>query len=142
MLNEDKIKLMTSISMFEKKEGRYIFPMNHYFRGDYISSHLVRSFIGYTFCWLIGTLVWALYEIEYLFSPAVMDHIHVFLLRFGIYYSAGLIVYLIITSVVYGKRYRSASRGMKVYVAKLRRLEKRYEYQNKTKDITREGGRT
>lgn len=142
MLNEDKIKLMTSISMFEKKEGKYIFPMNRFFRGDYVSSHLVRSFVGYTFCWLMGTLVWVLYEIEYLFSPAVMDNIHVFLIRFGIYYGAGLIVYLLITTVVYNKRYRSASRGMKVYVAKLRRLEKRYEYPNRTKEMTREGSRT
>lgn len=31
MLNEDKIKLMTSISMLEKKEGKYLFPVRQYF---------------------------------------------------------------------------------------------------------------
>jgi len=101
MLNEDKIKLMTSISMFEKKEGRRVFPMSRYFRGDYVSSHMVRSFVGYTFCWILGTVVWVLYKVELLFSL-----------------------------------------GMKAYLTGLRRLSKRYEYQNKTRDMTREGGRT
>lgn len=142
MLNEDKIKLMTSISMFEKKEGGNVFPMNCYFKGDYVSGHVVRSFVGYTFCWILGALVWALYNIEFLLSPEVLDNIWVFLMRFGTYYGAGLIVYLVITAAVYSKRYRSASRGMKVYTAKLRRLAKRYEYQNKTREMTKEGGRT
>lgn len=142
MLNEDKIKLMSSISMFEKKEGRHVFPMNHYFRGDYVGSHMVRSAAGYTFCWILGVLVWALYEIEILISTEVMDNIRVFFVRFGVYYCAGLAAYLLITALVYNKRYYSASRRMKVYVNRLSRLAKRYEFQNKTRDITKEGGRT
>ena len=31
MLNEDKIKLMTGIALFEKREGKHIFPANRYF---------------------------------------------------------------------------------------------------------------
>lgn len=44
MLNEDKIKLMTGIALFEKREGKHIFPANRYFRSDYISGlHRVLS---------------------------------------------------------------------------------------------------
>ena len=58
MLNEDKIKLMTSISMLEKKEGKYLFPVRQYFRSDYIEKNLLKALIGYTFCWILGgTLV-------------------------------------------------------------------------------------
>ena len=46
-------------------------------------------------------------------------------------YLVGLAVYLLIAGVVYWRRYEYASRGMKVYVAKLKRLEKRYEMQGK-----------
>ena len=45
------------------------------------------------------------------------------------------------TFLVYRKRYEYARRGMKVYVAKLKRLEKRYEFQSRTKELTKEGGR-
>ncbi|EHI60045.1 hypothetical protein, partial [Hungatella hathewayi] len=97
MLNEDKIKLMTSISMFEKKEGRRVFPMSRYFRGDYVSSHMVRSFVGYTFCWILGTVVWVLYKVELLFSTEVLDNMWKALTLYGTLYGGGLILYLMAT---------------------------------------------
>lgn len=141
MLNEDKIKLMTSISMFEKKEGKRIFPINRYFKGEYVSNHMARSFLGYTFCWILGTIIWVLYNIESLLSATVLDDIQSLLVKLGVLYGAGLIIYLLITLVVYNYRYDYASRGIKVYVAKLRRLEKRYEFQSKSKELTKGGGR-
>ena len=64
MLNEDKLKLMTSIAMFEKREGKAIFPANRYFKNDYISSRMLRSFFSYSFCYLLCLLVWVLYSME------------------------------------------------------------------------------
>ena len=48
---------------------------------------------------------------------------------------------VLITFLVYRKRYEYARRGMKVYVAKLKRLEKRYEFQGRSKELTKEGVR-
>ena len=48
-------------------------------------------------------------------------------MKAGVIYLAGLVVYLIISLCVYAKRYDYASLGMKVYMAKLKRLDKRYE---------------
>ena len=45
MLNEDKIKLMTGIALFEKREGKHIFPANRYFRSDYISGRIPAFFL-------------------------------------------------------------------------------------------------
>lgn len=56
-------------------------------------------------------------------------------------YGAGLVLYLIITWLVYRKRYEYSKRGMKVYVAKLKRLEKRYEFQNRARELSKEGSR-
>ena len=64
MLNEDKIKLMTGIAMFEKREGKRIFPVNRYFRSDYISRHMFRSFFSYTICYLLCAMIWVLYYME------------------------------------------------------------------------------
>ncbi|MEG2350089.1 MAG: hypothetical protein RSB57_06235 [Hungatella sp.] len=140
MLNEDKIKLMTGISMFEKKEGKKIFPINRYFKEDYIGNHLVRGFLGYTFCWLLGVIIVLLYKLEVLFGTEMFDQIFVVGIQFLSCYVIGLILYLILTFYVFQKKYSYASRGMKIYVAKLRRLEKRYEFQNKTKELAK-GGR-
>lgn len=134
MLNEEKIKLMTSISMFEKKEGKRIFRANRYFKGDYVSNHMLRSFFCYTFCWLLGIMLWALYHSESLLQNIMLDEIIELFIQFGSYYGIGLVVYLIITVVVYNKRHNYASRGLRIYVAKLKRLEKYYESPVKSKD--------
>lgn len=139
MLNEDKIKLMTGIAMFEKKEGKRIFQANRYFRGDYISSRMLRSFFSYTFCYILCVVLWILYSIERLLNAMNLDEIITAGKAAGFLYVGGLVLYLLITFFVYRKRYEYARRGMKVYVAKLKRLEKRYEFSNRTKELTKEG---
>lgn len=141
MLNEDKIKLMTGIAMFEKKEGKRIFSVNRYFRSDYISSHLLRSFFCYTFCYLLCLVIWILYNSERLLNAMDLGEV-IYIGKRGIFlYLAGLVFYLIVTAVVYSRRYDYAKRGMKIYVTKLKRLEKRYEFQSRAKELTKEVGR-
>ncbi len=131
MLNEDRLKLMTSIGMFEKKEGKRIFPVYRYFRSDYIGKYLLRSFLGFSFCWVLGTALVVLYKAEDILGTLNFNEIAGYGKTYIGAYLAGLAVYLLITYWVYWRRYEYASRGMKVYVAKLKRLEKRYEMQGK-----------
>lgn len=141
MLNEDKLKLMTGIAMFEKREGKRIFSVNRYFKGDYISKHLFRSFFAYTLCYILGVMVWVLYNVEQLLNIMNVDDVLQTARQGGVYYLIGLVVYLAITYRIYWKRYEIAKRGMRVYVAKLKRLEKRYEFQSRTRELTKGGSR-
>ena len=141
MLNEDKLKLMTSIAMFEKREGKAIFPANRYFKNDYISSRMLRSFFSYSFCYLLCLLIWVLYSMERILNTINLEEAAGLARTALLLYGAGLAVYLLITFLVYRKRYEYARRGMKVYVAKLKRLEKRYECQSRSKELTKEGVR-
>ena len=133
MLNEDKIKLMTSISMLEKKEGKYLFPVRQYFRSDYIEKNLLKALI----CWILGGTLVLLYRAEDLFSILDFEQIKGGALWAATAYILGLVLYLIIAYVVYAGRYEHGVRGMKVYVSKLKRLDKRYEFQNRTKEMGR-----
>ena len=75
MLNEDKIKLMTSIAMFEKREGKHIAPANRFFRSDYISGRIMRSFFVYTVCFILCALIWVLYSMERLLNVMELDEV-------------------------------------------------------------------
>lgn len=141
MLNEDKIKLMSGIALFEKKEGKKIFPINRYFKSDYISSHMLRSFLSYTFCFVLCVMIWLVYNIEDFFNSLNTDDLMHMGYRMGILYLIGLIVYELITFRVYSMRYERAKRGTKQYTNKLKRLFRRYEYQNKSRDLAKEGRR-
>ncbi len=141
MLNEDKIKLMTSIAMFEKREGKAIFPAGRYYESDYIGSRMLRSFFSYTFCYLLCVFIGILYNLEQLLNVTNLEEV-MGTVRFGVmFYIVGLLLYLAVTFFVYRRRYEYARRGMRVYVAKLKRLEKRYEFQRRTKELTLEGSR-
>ena len=141
MLNEDKIKLMTSIAMFEKREGKHIAPANRFFRSDYISGRIMRSFFVYTVCFILCALIWVLYSMERLLNVMELDEVAGAAKAGAVLYLAGLVLYLVITWFVSSKRYEYARRGMRVYIAKLKRLEKRYDVQNRTRELTKEGSR-
>ena len=141
MLNEDKIKLMNEIAVFEKRGGKDIFPVNRYFCSDFISSRMLRAFFFYTIGYILCVVIWVLYNMERLLGTTGLDAMLVSGKEAALLYVAGLVMYQIITFLVYRKRYEYARRGMKVYVAKLKRLEKRYEFQNRAKELTKEGSR-
>ena len=141
MLNEERIILMTRMAAYEEGEGKRNVKIGNYFRSDYISRHMFRSFFSYTICYLLCAMIWVLYYMERLLNTLDIGE----LIEAGKYavffYVSGLFLYLIITWLVYRKRYEYSKRGMKVYVAKLKRLEKRYEFQNRARELSREGSR-
>lgn len=139
MLNEDKIKLMTSIAMFEKNEGRKIFPINRYFKSDYVSGRMFRAFFGFTLSYLLFLIIWSLTSIERLLSVAQTDEFFRIGEKLVFVYAVGLILYLVLNFVVYSRRYDYASKGIRVYMAKLRRLDRRYEFQSRTRELSKEG---
>ena len=50
MLNAEKIRLMTDLAIYEKKNDEKVFKINDYYKGDYISGHLIWAFIRYSLC--------------------------------------------------------------------------------------------
>lgn len=140
MLNEDKIRLMTRITMFEKRERKNLLTTNRYFKGDYVSKLLLHSFFGYTLSAGLVAVIWVLYHIESLLRSATIESLLDLGKNVAIYYVVGLLIYLFITTVVALMKYRTAKKMTKQYLGKLRHLEKRYEFQNKSKELTK-GGR-
>ena len=59
MLNEEKIRLMTKAASFEAGEGKKALEMNRFYKGDYLTIHLIGAWISYTvaFCLCVG--LWA-----------------------------------------------------------------------------------
>ena len=73
MLNEEKIRLMTGIAMFEKKMMKESIPANRYFKSDYVGSHLIRSFIAYSLTVCLCLVLWVLYRFDDLLNVMAVD---------------------------------------------------------------------
>ena len=59
MLNDDKIRLMNEIALFEKKERKRERPAEVFFRGDYVAKHMLQSFFAWTLSYglLLGVVI-------------------------------------------------------------------------------------
>lgn len=119
MLNEEKIRLMTGIAMFEKKMMKESIPANRYFKSDYVGSHLIRSFIAYSLTVCLCLVLWVLYRFDDLLNAMAVDDLISLGVRLVFYYAAGLLAYLVVTWKIYSRRYDEAAGRLKIYQAKL-----------------------
>ena len=44
MLNEERIRSMTKLAIYENNEGKKTIPLTHYYKSDYISKSMMKSF--------------------------------------------------------------------------------------------------
>ena len=44
MLNEEKIKIMNRLAMYEQGEGKKYLPVSRYYRSDYIGLAMIKNF--------------------------------------------------------------------------------------------------
>jgi len=141
MLNEDKIRLMNDIAVFEKKEGKSARPAERYFKNDFIAKHMMQSFFAFTFCYLLVMIIAVLYNMEQIVSTVNVTDVVGMAKKTIVFYLTGLFLFELITWTVYRRKYDEAVRVRKVRIEKLNRLKKRYEFQEKAKELMKEGGR-
>ena len=46
MINEEKVKIMTKLAMYEQGKGRKYLPVSKYYRSDYIGLALIKNFFS------------------------------------------------------------------------------------------------
>lgn len=136
MVNEEKIRLMTKAAAFESGEGKKALEMNRFFRGDYISLHLIGAWVSYTVAFMLCVGLWIFYKMEYL-----MTNLHKMdLASFGrglvLLYVALLGIYLIIQYVVYSRRYQENRKKLAVYNHILKRIADIYQSESGSTSTT------
>lgn len=138
MLNEEKIRLMTELALFEKKHSSEMKTVNQYFKNDYISRSLIRGFVSYTLCSILLFGMWILFNVEVVLSSIGMEELKGLAFRGGALYLGGLFLYAMLTILVYGKRYDREEQMNRIYIVKLKHLDKRYEIHRRARKMERE----
>lgn len=131
MLNEERIKLMTKMAAYEENEGRKNMAIGSYFRGDYIELHMLKSIFSATIAYFVLFGMYIYYDFEiFMQNIYKMD-----LVQFGkdvlFYYFIFVVVYALISYIVYSYRYSKAKKSLKRYFYNLKQLSALYELENK-----------
>lgn len=124
MINEEKVKIMTKIAMYEQGKGRRYLPVSKYYRSDYIGLALIKNFFLVTIGYALAIAAVAVYFGEYL-----MENIHKMnLVSMGIYI---IVVYSVLTYIQYSVRYYKAKKSVREYYSQLTELSKIYVREEK-----------
>lgn len=124
MINEEKVKIMTKIAMYEQGKGRRYLPVSKYYRSDYIGLALIKNFFLVTIGYALAIAAVAVYFGEYL-----MENIHKMnLVSMGIYIIVG---YSVLTYIQYSVRYYKAKKSVREYYSQLTELSKIYVREEK-----------
>lgn len=133
MLNEERISVMAKMASYEAGKGKEDIPVKQYYRKDYVSYQMIRTFLSSTISFGILFLFWIIYSIEPLMKQlADMD-----LIQFGvsvlIRYIIFVVIYQVIAIIIYNKKYSKATDSLKKYHMDIRKVMKLQEKEEKIK---------
>lgn len=128
MVNENRVILMTKLASYEAHEGKKYLAVGRYFRSDYISLQLLKSFISGTlaFCIMAGMAV--LYDLEGFMKNFYQTADMIELVKdIGIIYLIMIGIYMLIAYVVAAYHYNRSRQSLKTYYGNLKKLSKYYD---------------
>lgn len=123
MLNKDRIILMTKMASYENTEGKQNIEIGKYFRGDYLTIQLLKSFVIATVGFLIVFGLYFLYHFEEFVADIYdIDKLVAFAKNALIYYVVTVVGYEIISYLFFSYRYAKAKKNLKYYYYNLKKL--------------------
>lgn len=128
MVDQDKIILMTKIAVYEKRYKKKDERITNYFLEDYIYVNNFITRLGISLIILLFIGVGALKIIcnGILFPHSIEEFIDIYIKAYIGPWLVAIVVYTIISSIVYGVKYRKANKRMNHYKELIKGL-KEYE---------------
>lgn len=139
MINEEKVRIMTNLEIYETNKGRRQFNIIKYYKRDYVRYHMFRTAVTTTLAFFIfvGIYIYLHFE-ELLASLTEMDLLGE-AKKIGVMYLIFLVFYLLVAWVVYAYRYNRVKPDVIQYSRNLKRLRKIYEKEEKELNEIRAG---
>lgn len=123
MINEEKIRLMTRLTVYEEGRGIEDEKTAAYFRNDYVFAGMLGSFITGTIAWGICAALYCGYFFEQIFFSVYEDTLGPLLRFAGMSYAAFIAFFLLVTSIVYSLRSDAFKDRRRMYLRDLNALE-------------------
>ena len=131
MLNEERIRSMTRLAIYENNEGKKTIPLSHYYKSDYVSKSLMKSFVYGTISFGIMLGMWMIYQMDNAKKSLFGGNLEQFLIQIILLYLIFVIFYLLITYIYASVTFSRSKKSIKKYQALLKIVEKMHEREGK-----------
>lgn len=133
MVNEDKVKELFHISLYDSKDNNLSKQASSYYGWDYIWKEALKSFFSGTIAFAGIVALWiALSAGELLADINNLDFMSLGITT-AILYAAFMVVYIFITIVIYAMRYSKGRKQVRKYLSHMKSLAKMYKREDKLK---------
>ena len=133
MINEERVKNLYKIALYERNEEKYQKQTGQYYKKDYITKELIKSFFIGTIAYVLMLVLWAISSmdafLESINSLEIVRDAEIMLL----FYVAFMAVYLFVTYHIAKNRYQTGRARLKEYVTALKTTKKMYDREEKLK---------
>ena len=133
MLEEKKVKLMTRLACYEETQCKEDFKISAYYRKDYVSLHMLCSFIWVTIGYVCIVALAVLAGLDSLLGNMSMAVIVLIGGMAIVGWLAVVIIYMMITSHIYNEKHKNSRQRVKKYNHDLTRLLKMYAHSDSQK---------
>ncbi len=132
MLNEEKIRLMTKLALYEQKEGKKDFPLSKYYRTDYLALKMINSAIVMSLGYIILLAVIVLINVEKLLSELVNMDLPAIGRNILIAYIILFVVNMTATYFIESYRFKKSRGNLNQYNGELKELHMIYKKEENT----------
>mgnify|MGYP001106419835 CR=1 FL=1 len=127
MLNEERVILMTRMACYENCEGSGNISIGNYFRSDYIGKEVLKAVICATISFGLCFALYLFYDFEgFMLNIYKMDLLQ-FVKNILILYAVVVVIYGVISYIIFSIRYKRAKKSLKKYYNNLRKLSGLYD---------------
>lgn len=133
MVNEERVKRLYKIALYEQKEEKNYRQMGQYYKSDYVGKEIIKSIFTGTLAFAGIVLLWLLSSWQEVLEEINNLQIVYTVLEIVLYYVLFLALYLVLTHVIYALRYDAGKKKLKEYTNYLKNAHQMYEREEKLK---------
>lgn len=122
MLNEEKIKLMTKLALYEQKNGKEDLQLSKYYKSDYLTLKMINSAITMTIGFAILLAVIVFINAEKLLADLVKVDIVALGIKIAVLYVVFFILNMFATYCICTYRFKRSRHKLKEYDENLKEL--------------------
>ncbi len=133
MVNEEKVRLMTRLAMYEQSTGREDLEKGKYFKSDYVKYNCLKTLVSTTILFVIVVAAYIYYNMGELVTQLVEIDLFSVAYKILLAYALVCIFFMVVAWFLYSYRYKKAKPHIIKYNQNLKKLIAFYENEEKTK---------
>ena len=114
MLNNEKITLMTKLSLYEQKNQKKEIKTSRFFKSDYMLMKMLSSFFYITVAYILALVLWIMYGSEHLVAGLTTTGKFIGIVTvLVLIYIIVTVVYMIFSYAFFSKRFKKIRKNLK-----------------------------